>query len=75
MACRRRRPQAAFIRVAREGGVWGVQEGHRSGRGAYVCADSPSCWQEKRLRRAFGAQAPGVAQALSARQSTDSSRA
>lgn len=64
VACRRKRPQAEFRRVTRVGGVWTVQEGDRTGRGAYVCADTPACWQEKRLRRAFGAQAPQVAAQL-----------
>lgn len=64
VACRRKRPQAEFRRVTRVGGVWTVQGGDRIGRGAYVCADSPACWQEKRLRRAFGAQAPQVAAQL-----------
>ncbi|WP_370633998.1 YlxR family protein [Deinococcus sp. RIT780] len=67
VACRRRRPQAEFTRLARVGGVWGPQSGVRVGRGAYVCADSPDCWQQGRLRRAFGAQAPAVSAALVAR--------
>ena len=34
-----------------------MQTGHRTGRGSYLCADSPACWTEKRLKRMFGAQA------------------
>ncbi|WP_407571184.1 DUF448 domain-containing protein [Deinococcus altitudinis] len=57
VACRRRRPQGEFVRLTRLGGVWTVQTGHRTGRGSYLCADSPACWAEKRLKRHFGAQA------------------
>lgn len=65
VACRRRRAQGDFVRLTRSAdGYWQVQEGPRSGRGAYVCADTPACWAEKRLRRAFGAQAPRVSQRL-----------
>jgi predicted RNA-binding protein YlxR (DUF448 family) len=68
VACRRKRPQAEFVRVTKQEGVWAVQTGNRSGRGAYVCADSPACWQDKKLRRAFGAQAVQVAAQLLERQ-------
>ncbi len=64
VACRRRRPQSAFTRLTRVDGVWSLSTGHRAGRGAYVCSDTPECWQDRRLRRAFGAQAPQVAAAL-----------
>ncbi|MDL2345943.1 YlxR family protein, partial [Deinococcus sp. MIMF12] len=42
--------------------------GHRgrSGRGAYLCAASPECWAEKRLRRTFRGDAPAVSAALHA---------
>jgi len=73
VACRRRRPQAEFTRLSRVGGVWTPQSGVRVGRGAYVCADSPACWQQGRLRRAFGAQAPAVSALLSGGHDTDSS--
>lgn len=74
MACRRRRAQGEFVRLTRGAdGYWQVQEGPRAGRGAYVCADTPACWAEKRLRRAFGAQAPRVSQVLLS--STDLPRA
>ncbi|ULH15423.1 YlxR family protein [Deinococcus sp. KNUC1210] len=66
VACRRKRPQPEFLRLVRTAGVWALQPGVRSGRGAYVCADSPSCWTEKRLRRAFGAQAPALSAVLTA---------
>ncbi|UQN06084.1 YlxR family protein [Deinococcus sp. QL22] len=68
VACRRKRPQVEFVRVTRQDGVWAVQVGKRSGRGAYVCSDSPACWQDKKLRRAFGTQAVQVAAQLAARQ-------
>ncbi len=75
VACRRRRAQGEFLRLNRDAdGRWRVQEGPRTGRGAYVCADSPACWAEKRLRRAFGAQAPVLSQTLLNR-STDLPRA
>ncbi|ANE43564.1 YlxR family protein [Deinococcus puniceus] len=68
VACRRKRPQVEFVRVTKQEGVWAVQLGKRSGRGAYVCSDSPACWQDKKLRRAFGAQAVQVAAQLLERQ-------
>lgn len=61
VACRRKGPQGEFLRVTKVGGVWMLRPGHRVGRGAYVCADNPACWQDKKLRRAFGAQAAEVA--------------
>ncbi|MFT2719304.1 YlxR family protein [Deinococcus sp. A31D244] len=64
VACRRKRPQSALTRLTRVDGAWGLSAGHRAGRGAYVCSDTPDCWQDRRLRRAFGAQAPQVAAAL-----------
>lgn len=64
VACRRRRPQAEFRRVARTAQGWVLETGQRTGRGAYVCADSPACWQPKKLRRAFGAQAEMLNAAL-----------
>ncbi|MDV6373932.1 YlxR family protein [Deinococcus arenicola] len=64
VACRRKRPQHEFVRVTRVDGVWKVRAGNRVGRGAYVCADTPGCWQEKRLRRAFRAQAGEISEQL-----------
>lgn len=64
VACRRRRPQAEFRRVARTAQGWVLETGPRTGRGAYLCADSPACWQPKKLRRAFGAQAEPLSAAL-----------
>ena len=64
VACRRKRPQSALTRLTRVDGAWSLSAGHRAGRGAYVCSDTPDCWQDRRLRRAFGAQAPQVAAAL-----------
>lgn len=66
VACRRKRPQAQFVRVTRTAEGWRVLPGARTGRGAYVCADSPACWEEKRLRRAFRTDAPAVSAALHA---------
>ena len=66
VACRRKRPQAEFLRLTRTPEGWALLPGARTGRGAYLCADSPECWQEKRLRRAFRDRAAGVAAALSA---------
>lgn len=72
VACRRKRPQGELLRVVRAEGVWALQSGQRSGRGAYVCSDSPTCWQDKKLRRAFGAQAVQVAAQLAQRQTASS---
>ncbi len=41
-----------------------MQKGHPTGRGAYVCADSAKCWNEKRLKRAFGVHAAAIVQQL-----------
>ncbi|MBB5232804.1 YlxR family protein [Deinococcus budaensis] len=68
VACRAKRPQGEFVRVTRVEGGWRVLPGQRTGRGAYVCADSPACWAEKRLRRAFREGAPAISAALHARQ-------
>ncbi|MEF2280021.1 YlxR family protein [Deinococcus sp. YIM 134068] len=70
VACRRKRPQGELVRITRTAEGWRVLAGKRTGRGAYVCADSPECWAEKRLRRAFRADAPAVSAALLARPST-----
>ncbi|WP_045233540.1 YlxR family protein [Deinococcus pimensis] len=64
IACRRKRPQAELTRVTRTPQGWALVQGPRSGRGAYVCSDSPACWAEKRLRRALGASAPEVSERL-----------
>ena len=68
VACRRRRPQGEFLRLTKVGGVWVFQTGHRNGRGSYLCADTPACWAEKRLKRAFGAQAAALSAHLLAPQ-------
>ncbi|EYB69827.1 hypothetical protein DEIPH_ctg001orf0041 [Deinococcus phoenicis] len=70
VACRRKRPQGEFVRLTRTADGWRVLPGDRTGRGAYVCADSPGCWQEKRLRRAFRGDAPAVSAALQAMNPT-----
>ncbi|GAA0520685.1 YlxR family protein [Deinococcus depolymerans] len=71
VACRRRRPQSEFTRLTRTAAGWALRPGARVGRGAYVCADSPDCWQQGRLRRAFGAQAPAIAALLTGRGASD----
>lgn len=70
VACRRKRPQDEFVRVTRVDGQWKLRAGNRVGRGAYVCADTPECWQEKRLRRAFRAQAAEISTQLQANHAT-----
>lgn len=55
------------MRLTRTPQGWQLLAGRRQGRGAYLCADSPVCWQEKKLRRAFGAQATRLAAELTAR--------
>lgn len=67
VACRRKGPQAAFVRLRKTDAGWEVSEGKREGRGAYVCKDNLACHAEKRLRRALGASAASVANALSAK--------
>ncbi|MBZ9749274.1 YlxR family protein [Deinococcus sp. HMF7604] len=62
VACRRKRPQGEFLRLTKVDGAWQLGQRPRQGRGAYLCADTPTCWQDKRLRRAFGAQATTVAE-------------
>lgn len=64
VACRRKRPQQEFWRLTKVKDCWQLQLGKRSGRGAYLCADSPACWKEKKLRRAFGMQATQIAEQL-----------
>ncbi|MFC4453355.1 YlxR family protein [Deinococcus sonorensis] len=64
VACRRKRPQGELLRLVRGEQGWQLQTGHRTGRGRYVCADTPACWSEKRLRRSFGPQAGTVSALL-----------
>ncbi|GAA5512959.1 hypothetical protein Dcar01_01683 [Deinococcus carri] len=64
VACRRKRPQDELVRVTRTPAGWRVLPGQRTGRGAYLCADLPECWQEKRLRRAFRGDAPAISAEL-----------
>ena len=66
VACRRKRPQGELLRLTQQGEGWVIQQRQRTGRGVYVCADSPACWQEKPLRRAFRAQAGAVSELLKA---------
>ena len=68
VACRRRRPKAELLRiVVTPEGVILDERGKHPGRGAYVCPDNPACWEEKKLRRAFGARARELAELLRAR--------
>ncbi|MEW6421811.1 MAG: YlxR family protein [Deinococcota bacterium] len=64
VACRRKRPQDELVRVTQTVEGWRVLPGKRTGRGAYVCADSPECWQERRLRRALREDARAVSAQL-----------
>lgn len=65
VACRRKRPQQEFWRLSKVQDHWQLQNQRtRTGRGAYLCADCPTCWQEKKLRRAFGQQAVQIAAQL-----------
>ena len=66
VACRRKRPQGEFARLVRTESGWMLAGRKQSGRGAYVCADTPGCWAEKKLRRAFGAQAQALSHQLQA---------
>ncbi|MER3537180.1 MAG: DUF448 domain-containing protein [Thermus sp.] len=65
VACRRRRPKGELLRLLlRQAGVEIDPTGKKPGRGAYVCKDSPGCWQEKALRRFAGARAKALSEAL-----------
>jgi len=66
LACRKKRPQRELVRITLTSEGWRVKDGKRSGRGAYVCANSPTCWVEKRLRR-LGHDASVVSAQLNAR--------
>ncbi|WP_229839048.1 DUF448 domain-containing protein [Deinococcus piscis] len=70
VACRCTRPQAELLRLTQtSAGGWHLaQPGTRRlpGRGRYLCAENPACWTEKKLRRAFGAAAPALAEQLAA---------
>ncbi|WP_261663629.1 YlxR family protein [Deinococcus sp. Marseille-Q6407] len=72
VACRRTRPQAELLRLTRKtGGGWeltGPGARRLPGRGFYLCADNPACWNEKKLRRTFGAAAPALAGQLTQAQ-------
>nr|WP_245526805.1 YlxR family protein [Marinithermus hydrothermalis] len=67
VSCRRRRPKRELLRIVRtpEGFVID-RTGKRPGRGAYVCPDTPTCWEEKRLRRFAGGSAARLALELQA---------
>lgn len=65
-ACRRKAAQGDLVRLSKsEAGQWVL--GVRGGRGVYLCHNS-ACWQEKRLRRTFGAQAARVSELFSLTQ-------
>jgi predicted RNA-binding protein YlxR (DUF448 family) len=61
VVCRRSRPQGELLRFYQEGETWRLDAARRAGgRGSWVCADQPTCWELKRLRRTFRAQADAV---------------
>ncbi|MFC3860279.1 YlxR family protein [Deinococcus antarcticus] len=71
VACRRKRPQGEFLRLSQDAtGTWQMDsrtgKPRRSGRGVYLCADTPACAAEKKLRRTFGAQSETVARQVAA---------
>ncbi|MGQ9511002.1 MAG: YlxR family protein [Thermaceae bacterium] len=67
VACRRRRPKGELLRflLTREGFELDPT-GKKPGRGAYVCKDSPDCWQEKKLRRFAGGRAKALSELIRA---------
>ena len=66
VACRRRRPQAELLRLARTPeGIVPDPRRRLPGRGAYVCPDRPECREAKRLRRFARAEADALAARLS----------
>ncbi len=73
VACRRKRPQGEFVRLTRTPQGWRALSGARTGRGAYVCADTPGCWAEKRLKR-LGGSAQQVSTELQDQQKANMSR-
>jgi len=67
VACRRRRPKGELLRLLlTPAGVEIDPTGKKPGRGAYVCKDSPECWEEKKLRRFAKGQAKALSEALRA---------
>ncbi|AFZ68786.1 YlxR family protein [Deinococcus peraridilitoris] len=70
IACRRKRAQGELLRLTRTPRGWQLLAGHRTGRGAYVCADDVGCWAEKKLRR-LGTSAPALSEQLKARSARE----
>ncbi|WP_281174287.1 DUF448 domain-containing protein [Deinococcus misasensis] len=68
IACRKKRPLPEMLRFRKSSEGWVLQDEDRFGRGAYVCADSPACWNEKKLRR-LGKSAQRLSEQLSTRRS------
>lgn len=67
VACRRRRPKGELLRfLLSPAGVKLDPTGKKPGRGAYVCKDSPSCFEEKALRRFAKGQARALSEAIKA---------
>ena len=69
--CRKKRPQGECLRFTKDAnGTWQMDsrtgKPKRSGRGVYLCADTPACAHEKKLRRTFGNQAEKVALTVTA---------
>ena len=59
-ACRTKMPQGDLYRIRKTPGGWTMDRGVTVGRSVYLCS-SPYCHVEKRLKRAFGAQAAQIA--------------
>ncbi|GEM47974.1 DUF448 domain-containing protein [Deinococcus cellulosilyticus] len=68
VACRKKRPQSEMLRFRKSSEGWVMQDEDRFGRGAYVCADSPACWNEKKLRR-LGRSSQRLSEQLNTRRS------
>ncbi|MGH2723284.1 MAG: YlxR family protein [Actinomycetota bacterium] len=56
IGCRRRRPKAELLRLARapDGAVNVDRSGKAPGRGAYLCRDDPSCLRLATTKGALG---------------------
>lgn len=67
VACRRRRPKSELLRfVISASGVELDPQQHLAVRGAYICPDSPTCWEEKKLRRTARNKALVLSQTVAA---------
>lgn len=67
VACRRRRPKSELLRFVVSASDVQLDSRQRiAARGAYICPDSPTCWEEKKLRRSARGKAAALAQAVAA---------